>query len=402
MKRIKRVLALIGVGLFLTACASDGNVASKDAEIIVPVVVTPVVPETASVPDYAKVAFSSWGNGWNLGNTLDAKSDGNKNNLGLSTETSWGMPKTTQAMINAVAAKGFKTIRVPVSWHNHIVDANYTIDAQWLARVKTIVDWSLESGMNVIINIHHDNMTEAQMKSNYGFCVPENNAALKEQSLAYIKSVWTQVSAYFKDYGNKLVFELLNEPRAVGKSYEWWASEDSSDGAKVKAANKIIMEYEQAALDIIRASGGNNASRYVMIPMYAANSDLKYGWKMPSGENLIVSVHAYTPYEFTMNNNDKFNPSVESDINWLFQNVKSFNMPVIIGEMSASDKNNTADRQKWFEFYCAKAKENNVPVILWDNMVVYPNGTDKAERHGYFNRNKLSWWHEEMVDIMVK
>ena len=399
MKKLKKSLAMIMAALFLTSCASDGSVASNEIDFAEPVIVNPVLPETASAPEYAIASFTSWGNGWNLGNTLDAKSDGSKKNLGLSTETSWGMPKTTKAMIDAVAAKGFKTIRVPVSWHNHIIDTNYTIDTKWLERVKEIVDWSLEAGMNVIINIHHDNMTEAQMGANYGFCVPENNAALKEQSLAYIKAVWTQVAAYFKDYGNKLVFEVLNEPRAVGKSYEWYAP---SGDANVTAANKIIMEYEKAALDIIRASGGNNATRYVMIPTYAANPDLTYGWKIPEGENLIVSVHAYTPYEFTMNNKNSYDSSVEGDINWLFQNVKNFKLPVIIGEMSASDKNNTADRLNWFKYYCSKAKENNVPIILWDNMVVYPNGTNKAERHGYFNRNKLSWWHEEMVDCMTR
>lgn len=403
MKRIKTIAVLVGTVLFLTACASNGETTSKDSTtentVVEPIVVNPTVPASAEVPEYAKTSLTSWGNGWNLGNTLDAKTDGSKNNLGLSTETSWGMPKTTKAMIDAVAAKGFKTIRVPVSWHNHIVDANYTIDTKWLERVKEIVDWSLESGMNVIINIHHDNMTEAQMGSNYGFCVPENNAALKEQSLAYIKAVWTQVATYFKDYGNKLVFEVLNEPRAVGKDYEWYAPEGDS---KVTAANKIIMEYEKAALDIIRASGGNNATRYVMIPMYAANPSLTYGWKMPEGENLIISAHAYTPYEFTMNNDNTFDSGEENDIKWLFKTLKGFNKPVIIGEMSASDKNNTADRKKWFEFYCAQAKSNEIPAILWDNMVVYPNGNDKAERHGYFNRNKLSWWHEEMIDIMVQ
>ena len=159
MKRLKTMLAIFSIALFLTACASD-NGAAKEPEIVMPIVVNPTIPETASVPEYAKSAFTSWGNGWNLGNTLDAKSDGDKANKGLSTETSWGMPKTTKAMIDAVAAKGFKTIRVPVSWHNHIVDANYTIDTKWLERVKEIVDWSLESGMNVIINIHHDNMTD--------------------------------------------------------------------------------------------------------------------------------------------------------------------------------------------------------------------------------------------------
>ena len=194
----------------------------------------------------------------------------------------------------------------------------------------------------------------------------------------------------------------MNEPRAVETSYEWYAQENTSDGAKVKAANKIIMEYEKAALDTIRGIGGNNASRYIMIPMYAANPSLTYGWKMPEGENLIVSAHAYTPYEFAMNNDNKFDSGEENDLNWLFQTLNGFNKPVIIGEMSASDKNNSADRLKWFEYYCKLGKANNIPLILWDNMVVYPNGTDKAERHGYLNRNKLSWWHEEMVNTMVK
>ena len=157
MKRFQRLSTLIGIALLLTACASDGNVTAEKYSIT----------DIATSSDYAP--NNNWGNGWNLGNTLDAKTDGSKNNLGLSTETSWGMPKTTQAMINAIAEKGFKTIRVPVSWHNHITDQNYTIDQKWLARVKEIVDWYIEAGMNVIINIHNDNMTESQMKNNYGF-----------------------------------------------------------------------------------------------------------------------------------------------------------------------------------------------------------------------------------------
>lgn len=385
MKRLKTLVAVLGCALWFASCASD-NVNTSDNGVTI-------------VPASKDTAFTAWGNGWNLGNTLDAKTDDTKKNLGLSTETSWGMPETTKAMIEAVAKKGFKTIRVPVSWHNHMTDSNYTIDEAWLNRVKEIVDWSLESGMNVIINIHHDNMTEKQMSTTYGFCVPENNDALKEQSLAYIKAVWTQVAAYFKDYGNMLVFEVLNEPRAVGKSYEWYAPEGD---AYVTAANKIIMEYEKAALDTIRSAGGYNESRYVMIPMYAANPSLTYGWEMPEGENLIVSVHAYTPYDFTMNDDNTFDEGEESNIKWLFQTIKGFGMPAIIGEMSASDKNNSADRLKWFKFYCAQAKAAEVPAILWDNMVVYPNSNDKAERHGYFNRNKLSWWHENMVDCMVK
>ena len=391
MKRLKRFVALVGIAFFLTACASDGNVASKESGSTGGDAGSSNLSITgiATSPDYAP--SNNWGNGWNLGNTLDAKTDGSKNNLGLSTETSWGMPKTTQAMINAIAEKGFKTIRVPVSWHNHITDQNYTIDQKWLARVKEIVDWSIEAGMNVIINIHHDNLTEDQMKNNYGFCVPENNDSLKEQSLAYIKAIWTQVSDYFKDYDEKLIFEVLNEPRAVGKSYEWYAPDGDS---KVTAANKIIMEYEKAALDIIRTSGGNNATRYVMIPPYVASPSMMGCWSLPDGDNLIISIHAYTPYEFTMNNDNKFTSAHKDNIeNWLFGTLKRLGKTVIIGETSASDKNNYEERLKWAKCFYAQGKAANMSIILWDNMVVYPNGNDKAERHGYFNRNKLTWWY---------
>lgn len=387
MKRLKTVLAVLSIALFLTACAStDGSEEKKDSsgKETEKTLITNIAVST--------VANNLWGNGWNLGNTLDAKTDGSKNNLGLSTETSWGMPKTTQTMIDAVAAKGFKTIRVPVSWHNHMKDANYTIDEKWLARVKEIVDWSIGAGMNVIINIHHDNLTEAQMKSNYGFCVPEDNEELKNQSLAYIKAVWTQVADYFKDYNEKLIFELLNEPRAVGTAYEWYTA--SGTESKVKAANKIIVEYEKAALDIIRSSGGNNATRYVMVPPYAASPSMLDGWKMPEGENLIVSAHAYTPYDFCMGDDDKFTSAHKDNIeNWLFKTLASLGYPVIIGETSASDKNNYSERVKWAECFYGQGKAKNISIILWDNMVVYPKGSDKAERHGYFNREKLSWYY---------
>ncbi|MBR5965575.1 MAG: glycoside hydrolase family 5 protein [Treponema sp.] len=349
---------------------------------------------------------NSWGNGWNLGNTLDAHVGefSDKVNKGLSTETSWGAPETTQAMIKAIAAAGFKTIRIPVSWHNHITDTDgHKIDSAWLARVKTVVDWSLDAGMNVIINIHHDNLTEAQMATTYGFCVPEaggaNYASLKTNSQTYITDIWKQVATHFKDYNDKLIFEILNEPRAVGKDYEWGADTNEKKD-KVSAANVIIKEYEKAALDIIRASGGNNATRYLMVPPYAASPSLMDGWSLPTdsaSNKLIVSVHAYTPYDFCMGKDNTFTAAHKSNIeDWLFATLNtqfvSKNIPVIIGETSASDKNNYAERVKWAKCFFAAAKAKGISCILWDNMKIYPEGDNIAERHGYFNRNNLSWY----------
>lgn len=359
------------------------------------------IPGIVTSADYTPE--NSWGNGWNLGNTLDAHTGdfGDKTNKGLSTEKSWGMPETTEAMIKAVAAAGFKTIRIPVSWHNHITDADgHKIDPDWLARVKTVVDWSLNAGMNAIINIHHDNLTEAQMSTTYGFCVPENNATLKAASQTYIVDIWTQLANQFKTYNDKLIFEVLNEPRAVETSYEW--NTPSGMESKVSAANAIIKEYETAALSVIRSSGENNATRYVMVAPYAASPSMMDGWSLPtdSAGKLIVSVHAYTPYTFCMGNSNNsettFTAAHKSNIeDWLFSTLNtqfvSKGIHVIIGETSASDKNNYNERVKWAKCFFGAAKAKGVTCLLWDNMVFYPSGNDIAERHGYFNRNDLSW-----------
>lgn len=354
--------------------------------------------------DFENASGVTWlSNGWNLGNTLDACSYGSKTNKDLSTETGWNMPETTKEMIQAVAAQGFKSIRVPISWHNHITDSNYTIDSEWIARVKEIVDWSLDAELKVIINIHHDNLTESQMNSTYGFCVT-TNTTLKNQSNAYITAVWKQISATFKDYDARLVFELLNEPRCRDASNDGFTAPSN-----LSACNSVITQYEQAALDVIRASGGNNASRYVMVPPYAASPDQTSGWSLPTDSakgKLIVSLHAYTPYRFAMydgTDHTTFTSQDEGEITWLFNSIKtnyiSKGIPVIIGEASASNKNNDGDRKKWANAYFGKAKALGIPVVLWDNMNT--NGSDLAERHGYFNRKNLTWYFPELVNVMV-
>ena len=85
--------------------------------------------------------------GWNLGNTFDADPN----------ETSWGNPETTQAMIQAVHAEGFNTIRIPVTWTDHIgAGPAYTIDPAWMAKVQQVATWANEAGMYAIVNTHHD------------------------------------------------------------------------------------------------------------------------------------------------------------------------------------------------------------------------------------------------------
>ena len=368
------------------------------------------------VDGLSSVQFASaMQSGWNLGNTFDSAEYGNKNNKlkasnGKSYETAWGMPETTEKMIYTVAAKGFKTIRIPISWHNHITDGdNYTIDPEWLARVKVVVDWARKNKMFVIINIHHDNLTSAQMSTTYGFSVNPDSSSEQETSKKYIKRIWEQVADYFKDYDNHVIFELLNEPRNMDL-----ANPFNPSSSEESACNGVIKQYEQVALDAVRASGGNNANRFVMVPYYAASPWKNSSWSLPTdsaSDKLLISTHAYDPYTFAMydgsTDNTDFSESVEgAELKNLFDSLDtkwvSQEHGVVMGEGSCSDKGNTSDRLAWFKSYVAKAKAINCPLILWDNMATISTGaTNASERHGYFNRNNCTWYFEELVNAMI-
>ena len=183
--------------------------------------------------------------GWNLGNTLDAT--GGSWARGLKTETAWGQPKTTKAMIDGLAKSGVKTIRIPISWHDHVIDKNYTIDPEWMARVKEIVDWAYENELFIIINTHHDNYDKnAPIPAGSGYYYPSEENY--EESSNYLKALWTQICKTFNnDYDYHLIFETMNEPRPCGTEYEWYHNTNSIisklDGSKnVQVKGSIPLE----------------------------------------------------------------------------------------------------------------------------------------------------------------
>lgn len=346
--------------------------------------------------------------GWNLGNTFDSAEYGNKTNKGSDYETAWGMPVTTKKMINTVAAKGFKTIRIPISWHNHITDGtNYTIDPDWLKRVKEVVDWARDNKMFVIINIHHDNLTSSQMSTTYGFSV-NTDSAQQAASKKYIEKIWTQVANYFKDYDNHLIFELLNEPRNMDLSNAF-----NPSSTEESECNAVIKEYEQVALDAIRNTGGNNLNRFIMVPNYAASPWKNANWSLPNDsakDKLLISTHAYDPYNFAMydgsTNNSDFKEGEEGkELTNLFNNLNTKwvnnGRGVVMGEASCTDKENLSDREAWFNSYITKAKAINCPVILWDNMQTASTSKDISERHGYLDRANCTWFFPTLVNTMV-
>lgn len=356
--------------------------------------------------------------GWNLGNTLDADKQATKENIGLSTETSWGKPKTTKSMIDAVAAKGFKTIRIPVSWHTHITDSNYTIDPAWMTRVKEVVDYAYNNGMYVILNVHHDDFSDSNMPNTYGYSI-STDSGIQNTSKAYLKAVWRQIATTFKDYDNHLVFELLNEPRAIGTDYEWW---EDNPQTNVGRLGPVIKDYEQECLNVIRSTDGKNATRFLMVPTYAANSDMATGWSMPEDtatDRLILSTHAYTPSEFALEGNiTSYSESVydtpieqliTNKFNSLYDTYVKNGIGVVIGEAGCSNKNNEADRKKWITHYFSTAKNKGIPVVLWDNMTANDRPDNKpdtaegnGEFHDWFNRYNNTWYHESLVNEMIR
>lgn len=347
----------------------------------------PAVELSASAaedPYDASVIVTKMGMGFNIGNTMDAHPT-----TGLDSESSWGNPKITKAQIQTIKAKGFSSIRLPVTWYNHM-DSDYNVDSAWFARVHQVVDWCIDEDMYVILNIHHEEWNRPT-DANY-------TAASTE-----LKALWQQIAGEFKDCDYHLVFEGMNEPRNYSGANEW---DGTSEMRKV--VNKLNADF----VSTVRATGGNNPKRALMLPTYAASmsTDNISVWEDAGDSNVIVSIHAYTPYNFTMNEytsdaTSTFSDAIEAELKGFFTSVSntfiSKRIPVVIGEFSASNKDNLNERVKWAKSYAAQAKTLGIPCFLWDNNV--PDNRHDGEAHGYLNRSSNTWYSqsEDVVDALI-
>lgn len=319
--------------------------------------------------------------GWNLGNALDATGGS-----GLSTETSWGNPKTTKELILAVKDAGFNAVRVPTTWYKHVSGNNYAIDEEWLNRVQEVVDYAYDEDMYVILNAHHEDFND-----------PYNDtykAASKE-----LCAIWKQVAERFKGYDARLIFEGMNEPRKRGTNVEW----NGGDAEGREVVNRLNADFVKT----VRAAGGNNKTRFLMVPTYAASASGLDGFELPDDERLIVSIHAYTPYSFAMQTPGTTSFYADDDnstreLKWLSQTLYerfvSRGYGVIIGECGATNKDNSADRKRWAEYFPAVFGQYGIPVFLWDNNG-YGTG---SEKYGLIHRDTLTWEYPEYIKTFVK
>ena len=359
----------------------------------------------------AKQVMDEMGFGWNLGNTFDAWS-GDKQNQGLETETIWGCTKTNETIIKGLVKKGIKTIRIPVTWHNHIIDDKYTIDPKCMQRVKKVVDWSIKNGLYVILNTHHDNSESTNIKYGQGY-YPLRQDMVESEKFLY--NVFRQISLAFNNgYDHHLIFEGLNEPRLIGTEFEW----NYKKGELIcEEANSVLNEYLKLIVKAIRSSGGNNEKRFIMVtPLSAAYSsalsqdfifpgDSDYN---PTNPKILLSVHMYLPYNFAMNPDMSYVTFEEAYANELYSDFKnlyeSFVLKghnVIIGEMGVTNKNNTKERVKWADYYISTARKFNIPCIVWDNQY-FDNRKSASENFGLYKRGEGEWSPEVLIDVYVE
>ncbi|MCL1986866.1 MAG: glycoside hydrolase family 5 protein [Firmicutes bacterium] len=338
--------------------------------------------------------------GWNLGNTFDAVpwDDNMFSMLPTELETIWGNPITTFETIATVSYAGFDVLRVPVTWHKALYDDDYNIRADWMERITEVVNYGLQNNMVVILNTHHDERIFTFLDDGL------------DESLRAFTAIWQQISAHFADYSHMLIFEGLNEPRTPGSPAEW------SGGTAEERHNINI--FNQLFVDIVRASGGNNGDRILMVPTHAAAiSDITFAdFVLPTdiAENrLIVSLHTYAPYFFALHvGNDSVdtwsadNANDRNQVIWgldmAYDTFVSNGIPVIIGEMGAVNRDNTESRAEWANFFARAAKDINIPVVWWDNggLGLSLNPGD-GENFAIIDRNNNTQLFPEIIAALI-
>ena len=209
--------------------------------------------------------------GYDLASSLDAYDQTKTNvNEGLKSETFWGNPLITIQTISEYARLGFKTIRIPVTWHNHIIDENYTIDPKWMNRVKTVVDIAIQNKLYVILNMQYDEANYSVDPIGYGQGYYLLKKDLRE-SCRFIYNIWRQIVIAFNEgYDEHLIFQSFNQPKLKGMDEEWWCKENSKTCTE---AVNVLDEYNDIIFKVIRNSGGNNRNRFVMFTPLGANID---------------------------------------------------------------------------------------------------------------------------------
>jgi endoglucanase len=356
--------------VFLTATSCQTPQRAPAGEIVK----TPICMESriaqfsAGHPEGVAEAFRfvlSMKIGWNLGNSLDAHTDLNPN------ERAWGNPRATQELMDGVAEQGFGAVRIPVTWGNMIGPApHYTINETWFSRVEEVVGYVLNAGMKAIINIHHDGADSYYWLSvRASDLTGPNKTAIDEKFTA----VWRQIAERFRNIGEELIFEGFNELH------------DGTWGNGTTAQRNRVNELNQIFVNTVRAVGGANSNRYLLIHGWVTRPSVTVSsLVMPNDtveHRLIVGIHFYDPYDFSGsatqnvwgNRAHMLGWANESHVRSTFNSVRdrfiNNGIPVILGEYGAVHQGGNAFRfRKYYMEYVTKyAYDCGIISFYWDN-----------------------------------
>ncbi|HJV62175.1 MAG TPA: glycoside hydrolase family 5 protein [Albitalea sp.] len=343
--------------LLVAVCASCAGGGGADSSSTTP---APGPAASSAMRNITSLQMSAqMSPGINLGNTLEA----------IPNETAWGNPVPTQALMDAYKAAGFKSVRIPVAWSQY-ADANNNISPTWMAHVKQVVDYARNAGLYVIVNIHWDGgwMDHPTL---------DRQAAIS----AKITAFWTQIANAFKDYDDHLLFAGTNE---VGMANTW--------GTPQAEWVTVQNGFNQAFVSAVRATGGNNAQRHLVVQGYQTNIDIAYASNtLPAdsvANRLFFEIHYYDPFDFTINGNSAIWQwgSIATDASatetwaneaWVdaeFQKMKTkfidHGVPVILGEYGAYAKPAYPGMQPfvdyWAQVVTRSASQHGAVPMWWD------------------------------------
>lgn len=361
-------------------------------------------PDNTNMRNLTSVHFTElMGIGWNLGNSLEAINAGNGNYSG--NETSWGNPVVNKALIDAVKAAGFNTIRIPVSW-SHMVDdeGTFYISYEWKLRVEEVVNYALDNDMFVMINIHWD-----------GGWMNQPTFANQDAINTKLTAFWKQIAKYFRDYDDRLLFAGTNEVHIEGNY-----NAPSTENAEVQNS------FNQTFVNTVRATGGRNTYRHLVIQTY--NTNIEHGVNhldIPddtTADRLMVEVHFYDPYQFALEENGgkalwgQQHSGAQAHSGWgdeswvdeAFDDVKTnfvdAGYGVILGEYGAilrtSPQNATFNehvdaRNSYLNYVTKAALDHGMVPVYWDNGFTGNNG------FGLFNRASGEQVHSDAIEAII-
>jgi endoglucanase len=337
--------------------------------------------------------------GWNIGNTLEATGG----------ETAWGNPKASKALIDLVKANGFNAIRIPCSWNQNMENSTTAqIKADWLARVKEVVQYCVDNDMYVVLNIHWDG----------GWLENNCTEAKKVDNNAKQKAFWEQIATSLRDFDEHLLFASANEPNV----------DDATQMA-------VLNSYHQTFIDAVRSTGGKNANRTLVVqgPSTDIDKTNKLMLTLPTDKvanRMMVEVHYYTPWNFcgmekdetwgkmfyywganyhsTTDTAHNATYGEEADLDKLFKSMKTQfvdkGIPVILGEFGAIRRSNLTgsdltlhlDSRAFFLKYVVKqAKANGMLPFYWDA------GNLGVNTMSLFDRSKNTVYDSQALNALL-